>query len=248
VLVTGGTGTLGRRVVRRLRAAGHEVRVLSRSGAPGTICGDLANGTGIANAVDGVEVVVHCASRPARPSEVDVAGTRRLLDAAGRAGVGHLVYPSIVGIERNQAFALYRAKLTAERLVEQGPVPWTIQRATQFHELVQALLHGVDRLRIVLPVPRGILLQPVASAEVAARIVELVAAPAGRAEELGGPQVRTLEGLAQAYLEHVGHDKRVVGVPVPGAAARAFRSGAQVSQAGQLGQVTWEQHLSEPTD
>ena len=76
VLVTGGTGTLGRRLVRQLRAAGHEVRVLSRSGAPGTLPGDLGTGAGVAEALAGADVVVHCASTPTRPKDVDVAGTR----------------------------------------------------------------------------------------------------------------------------------------------------------------------------
>lgn len=246
VLVTGGTGTLGRHVVRLARAGGHEVRVLSRSGAPGTLAGDLRTGEGVATAVRGVETVVHCASSPTRPKDVDVAGTERLLEVAAKAGVQHIVFPSIVGIDRNQGFPLYRAKLAAERLVRASSVPWTIQRATQFHELIRLFLGGLDRVPLLLLVPRGFRTQPVASAEVAARIVGLVGAPAaGRAPELGGPQVRSFASLAQTYLDHVGHDKRIVEVPVPGSAARAFRAGAQVSQGGDLGRVTWEQFLAD---
>lgn len=80
ILVTGGTGVLGRLVVDRLRGAGHEVRVLSRSGRPGTIQGDLLTGAGLEEAVDGVEAIVHCASNPYRKThQTDVGGTELLL-------------------------------------------------------------------------------------------------------------------------------------------------------------------------
>ena len=78
-LVTGGTGSLGRRVVERLRDAGHEVRVLSRSGRPGTVRGDLLTGEGLDEAVGGTDVVVHCASSPRKTRQIDVEGTKRLL-------------------------------------------------------------------------------------------------------------------------------------------------------------------------
>ena len=88
VLVTGGTGVLGTRVVERLGAAGVEARVMSRSGRPGTVRGDLLTGEGLDAAVRGVETIIHCASSPYRKTrEVDVEGTRRLLEAAAGAGV-----------------------------------------------------------------------------------------------------------------------------------------------------------------
>jgi nucleoside-diphosphate-sugar epimerase len=85
ILVTGGTGTLGRRVVDRLRAAGREVRVLSRSGSPGTVRGDLSTGENLEAAVRGVDTIVHCASNPLKPRRTDVAGTELLLQEAARA-------------------------------------------------------------------------------------------------------------------------------------------------------------------
>src|SRR4028118_1610296 len=98
LLVTGGTGGLGRRVVERLEAAGVGARVMSRSGRPGTVRGDLLAGEGLDAAVWGVETVIHCASSPYRKTrEVDIEGTRRLLEAATGAGVSHFVYISIVG-------------------------------------------------------------------------------------------------------------------------------------------------------
>lgn len=130
ILVTGGTGLLGRGVTDRLRATDHEARVLSRSGRPGTVRGDLLTGESIKAAVRGVDVIVHCASSPFRKTRrVDVEGTERLLRAAERAGVSHFVYVSIVGVDRNPYYSYYRAKLDAESMVERSGVPWTILTA-----------------------------------------------------------------------------------------------------------------------
>ena len=97
VLVTGGTGVLGSRVVERLSSAGIEARVLSRSGRYGTYKGDLLTGEGLDLAVHGADAIIHCASSPFRkPRQIDVEGTERLLEAAARAGVSHIVYISIV--------------------------------------------------------------------------------------------------------------------------------------------------------
>jgi uncharacterized protein YbjT (DUF2867 family) len=156
ILVTGGTGVLGSKVVERLRSAGSEPRVLSRSGPPGTIIGELLTGEGLEEAVSGADTIVHCASSPfrkARQTEVD--GTQRLLDAASRAGVSHLVYISIVGIDRAQSYPYYRVKLETERLVAGSPIPHTILRATQFYDLVFMAVRALARLPVV-PVPRGL--------------------------------------------------------------------------------------------
>ena len=141
ILVTGGSGTLGRGVVARLLAAGHQVRVLSRRPRPagGTataewVTGDLLCGDGLAGAVTGVEAIVHCAGDPRRP-RVDSNGTRNLLRAARAAGAPHLVDISIVGVDR-VPYRYYQAKLQAERLIQASGLPWTILRATQFHQLV----------------------------------------------------------------------------------------------------------------
>jgi uncharacterized protein YbjT (DUF2867 family) len=133
ILITGGSGTLGRAVVERLLAAGHAVRVLSRRPRPASvpakaewITGDLLVGDGLAGAVAGVAAVVHCASDPRRP-RVDVDGTRKLIEAARAAGTPHLVDISIVGVDR-VPYRYYQAKLAAERLIQASGLPWTILR------------------------------------------------------------------------------------------------------------------------
>ncbi len=244
VLVTGGRGALGSGVVDHLRAAGSEVRVLSRSGKPGTVRGDLATGAGLDEAVGVADVIVHCASNPFRKTrQTEVAGTERLIRAAARAGVSHLVYVSIVGVDRNPHYFYYRAKLNAEQIVGRSAVPWTILRATQFHDFV---LKGLKALEVgpVAAVPKDFLFQPVDVGEVAGRLAELaLSEPAGRVPDLGGPEIKTAAGLARAYLEGAGRRKMILELPLPGKLARAFREGAQTCPEGERGRVTWEEFL-----
>jgi len=240
---------LGRQVVERLRAAGVGARVLSRSGRPGTVRGDLLTGEGLERAVRGVDKIIHCASSPYRKTRrVDVEGTKRLLRAAAGAGVSHCVYISIVGIDRVASYPYYRVKLDAERIVEDSPVPHTILRATQFYDLVLMAMRFVDRLP-VMPVPTGFLGQPVDSGEVADRMVELaLSEPAGRVPDVGGPEIRTLEDAARVYLEIMGKRKRILKLPFPGKTARAFRGGALTCPENRYGKVRWEELLRADRD
>ena len=228
---------------------------MSRSGRPGTIKGDLLTGEGIEDAVRGVDTLVHCASNttinnvpsPRKTRQTDVDGTERLLQAAATAGVQHAIFISIVGVDSNPFF-YYRAKLEAEMVVERSPVPWTILRATQFHDLVLGMVKSLSHFPFMVPVPKEILLQPIEVGEVAERLVELaLAAPAGRAPDVAGPEVRTLANLTRGYFEATGRRKRLVEVPLPGGTARAFREGAQVAPQVAPGEargtVTWEEFL-----
>lgn len=243
VLVTGGRGSLGRRVVNRLRDAGREVRVLSRSGRPAAVRGDLLTGEGLEQAVRGVNTIVHCASSPRKTRQIDVEGTERLLRVAARMGVSHIVFISIVGVDRNQHFPYYRMKLESERVIAQSPVPWTILRATQFHEFVLRIIRFLERLPIMM-VPKDFLLQPIETGEVADRLVELaLSEPMGRTPDVGSPEVRTAAELARAYLEAATRRRRIMEVAVPGKTARAWREGAQICPDHAYGKIRWEEFL-----
>lgn len=244
ILVTGGTGSLGTRVVDRLRDAGVGVRPMSRSGHTGTIYADLLTGDGLEKAVEGVSTIVHCASSPTKTRQTDVEGTKRLLKLAERAGVSHFVFVSIVGIDRNPYLPYYRMKLEVERILESSPVPWTVLRATQFHEAVMRVTRILDRLPVMM-VPKGFLFQPIETGEVADRVAELaLSEPAGRAPDVGGPEIWTAAGLAKSYFGAVGRRRRVVEVPVPGKMARAFREGAQLCPDRKYGEIRYEEFLS----
>lgn len=238
LLVTGGTGTLGRALVERLRAEGLAPRVLSRTAGPGRVVGDLRTGAGIDDAVRGADVVVHCATAP----KGDADTTRTLVDAATRAGRPHLVYVSIVGIE-DVPLPYYKAKLAAERVITGSALPWTILRATQFHDLLATIFAAGSRTG-VLPVLAHTPFQPIAVDDVAARLAELATAPpAGRATDLGGPQVRDMADLARAWLTATGTRRRVVGLRLPGGIGRGFRSGAHTTPEHADGVGTFEEFL-----
>jgi uncharacterized protein YbjT (DUF2867 family) len=242
ILVTGGTGTLGRMLVERLRAEGCEPRVLSRRPGPGRAVGDLDTGAGLADALRGASVVVHAASRPRH----DVAGTRRLVEAARAAGAEpHLVFVSIVGIER-VPLGYYREKLAVEEVVTGSGLLWTIQRATQFHDLLDALFTRLARLP-VLPVLAGTAFQPVDVRDVAERLVALAGAvPAGRAPDLGGPRVLPMAELARTWLAARGLRRPVLPLRLPGAVARGYRAGGHLAPDHAEGRRTFAEFVSAP--
>lgn len=239
ILVTGGTGTLGRLVTERLRADGHEVRVLSRRTPPYAV--DLREGgAGLDAAVDGVDTIVHCASTQTGGDEKAAA---HLIAAARRAGVRHLVYISIVGVDR-VPFPYYRAKLAVEKAVEESGLGWTVLRATQFHDLPVMLFGTLARLPVLL-LPARVADQPIEVAEVADRLAELAQGePAGRVEDMGGPQIRTLESLARSWLKATGRRRAVLQVPLFGKAYRAFREGGHLTSQHAVGKGTFEDYLA----
>lgn len=258
VLLTGGTGTLGRRVAPRLREAGRPVRVLSRRTRPAEdglefVTGDLATGDGIDAALAGVEIVVHCAG-DAKNNE---RTTRALVEAAVRAGVRHLVFISVVGTDRVRVvsavdraiFGYYADKRAAEQVVSGSGLPWTTLRASQFYDLVLTVVGQMARLPLI-PVPAGLRLQPVDTGEVADRLVELaLGEPAGLVPDFAGPRVYGLGELLRGYLRASGRRRPLVPVRLGGAAYRSVRDGALLARDGardgQTGHRTWEDFLAE---
>lgn len=242
IAVAGGTGAVGRHVVEVARQRGHEAVVLSRSQGV-----DLVSGTGVAEAVRAADAVVDVASVQTRDSQASEdffgAVTRGLLDAERRESVGHHVALSIVGVDAAPE-GYYAGKVLQERLVAGGGVPWTILRATQFHEFAQQI-HGAITVGPVTLVP-WMRSQPVAAHEVAERLVALVeAGPSGRVADLGGPQERRMVDMVRAYARRTGARGPVVPVPLPGAFGRAMRDGSLVAgPAADHGRQTFDEWLA----
>lgn len=228
VLVTGGNGDLGRRVVARLRAAGDDVLVGTRSPRlAGEVTYDLAGGLD-PELLAGVDVLVHLAT-DALQLQTEVDGSARLWKAAKGAATPHVIYVSIVGVDRHP-FPYYRAKRAVERQLEEGDLPYTIQRATQFHGLIPRFVDEAIRRFGFVPIPGRISVQPIDADVVAARIVELTrGAPAGRVPDLGGPEVLPLSGMVRDYLRATGRRVLRFRAPFWGEAVAAFRRGEHLA-------------------
>jgi uncharacterized protein YbjT (DUF2867 family) len=252
IVVTGGTGTLGRLVVPRLRDGGGAVRVLSRGGREPVdgveyVQGDLTTGEGVEAAVEGAGLIVHLAGDN-RGDEIKAA---TLVRAAARAGTRHLVFISVVGAERvpvvsgvdRAMFGYFASKLAAERVVAGSGLPWTTLRASQFHDLLLVVARQMARLPVAL-LPGGFRFQPIDAGEVADRLVELaLGRPMGLVPDMAGPKVYTAAELLRGYLRATGRRRPIIPMWLPGRAARALRAGANLGPA--VGRRTWEEFLAE---
>ena len=246
VLVTGGTGRLGRYVVRRLVDAGCNVHVLARRQRDiplgvAFFTGDLRKAEGIDPALKGVDAIIHCATS----TKGDADATRNLVTAAARIGSPHFLYPSIVGIDQIATWGYPKQKLEAEGIVERSGLPSTILRVTQFYDYCFENSRRLARFPVAAPVPAGFSVQPIDSEEVAGRLVELALGESvGRAADMAGPQALSWAALFRSYLSASHRRRLVVPVRIPG--SKAVRRGALLPTPGHTtGTKTWEQFLTE---
>ncbi len=222
IAIAGGTGVVGRPTVQAVRDAGHEAVILTRSQGV-----DLVTGQGLDAALDGVDAVIDTANISTLNADAArsffTAATGNLVAAAGRAGVGHVVLLSIVGIDR-MPYDYYAGKIAQEKVVEASPVPWTIQRATQFHEFAAQMFAGAKAGPLHLA-PRA-RTQPVAAAEVGERLATLAAgAPQGKARDFAGPREEAMDAMVKAYAKAVGHRGWVPSISIPTKQMKGMREG-----------------------
>lgn len=243
IAVAGGTGVVGRHTVDAVREAGHDAVVLSRSTGV-----DLVSGRGLSEALRGADAVIDVASietlKASAAIEFFTAATGNLLSAAADAGVRHAVLLSIVGIDRIP-YDYYAGKVAQEKIVEASPVPWTIQRATQFHEFAAQMfaratlgpLHVAPRART----------QPVAAREVGERLAALaVGEPRGRVADFAGPREEQLADMIRAFARHQGYRGWVPALNVPGPQMTGMREGkALPGPDADLGRQTFAEWLAE---
>jgi uncharacterized protein YbjT (DUF2867 family) len=204
--VIGGTGLIGSQVVRKLNEAGHEAIPASQSTGV-----DLISGQGLDSALAGADVVIDASNSPTfDEASLDFfrASMSNLLAAGERAGVRHQVVLSIVGVDQVPQLDYYRAKTLQENLLRQGPTPYSILRATQFFEFVDAVLSWTsDGDTVRLP---STPLQPIAAAEVVDALVEVsTGTPLGGIRDIAGPEVFPLDELGRITLAAQG-DARTV--------------------------------------
>ena len=195
IAVAGATGNIGRLTVAALERQGHEVVGISRS-----LGVDLTTGEGLDAALVGVDAVVDATNAPPLDEASTVAHFRTttsvLLAAEARAGVRHHVLLSIVGVARVGGNAHYAGKREQERLVETGPVPWTIVPATQFHDFAAMVAEWTETDGVATIAP--LLVQPIAPADVADVLAEVaLGAPQGRYADVAGPEPQDLVDMAR---------------------------------------------------
>ncbi|MDX3853194.1 SDR family oxidoreductase [Streptomyces sp. AK02-01A] len=206
LVVIGGTGLIGSQVVGKLAAAGHEAVPAALSTGV-----DLITGKGLDQVLEGADVVINLANSPTfDEASLDFFRTsmNNLLAAGERAGVRHQVVLSIVGVDQVPQLDYYRAKALQEELLRQGPTPYSIVRATQFFEFMDAVLSWTsDGDTVRLPATR---LQPMAAADVVDAVVEVsTGAPLGGIRNTAGPDVFPLDELGRLTLA-ARHDGRTV--------------------------------------
>lgn len=250
ILVTGATGTLGREVVAQALKQRASVRALVRgatnplSGTAEIVPGDLLTGAELPEAMAGVDAIVHCATGFGPESDAELVAARNMIDTARKAGAPHVVYISIVGVDKS-AFSYFRAKYEVEQLIRQSGLPFTILRATQFHGFVLNFIRSCETDGSI-HLPKGLAFQPIAVTEVAAELVALALKPAqGSVPSMAGPQVLTLEDMARAYVEIMqpGLVVHTAATEIASEYHDAFRSLDSVAPDRAVGHLTWEAYL-----
>lgn len=249
-LVAGGTGVAGRSVVAELVRRGETVRVLSRrGGALGAgveqAAGDLLTGAGLAQALDGVDIVIDTTDgKTRRTRPVLTTGAGNLLSAAREAGVSRAVLLSIVNVDRS-TFGYYRAKTAQEQRYAASPLPTPVVRATQFHEFVPMLCAPTSKLGLI-PAFTGARFQSIDTADVARALVDAAQTPSVTADPVvvGGPQILTMREMAQAWKAATGARGRVTDLPMPGAMGSFWRNGSNLVPDNHFGTVTFDQWLA----
>lgn len=227
IVVTGGAGQLGRVVIASLADRGQPAVPASRRTGV-----DLSTGARLRTVLADADVVVHCASHPVKAREVDLDGTRRMLEILGDLGRRpHLIYVSIVGVDHVR-YPYYRAKYATEIALKRSGLPVTVLRATQFHSLI-ATLSRTFTVGSTAFVPNRFRSEPVDVAAVAGRIatIALSPAPAGfvRAPDLAGPERLSLLETVDAVARHDGRPcPRKITVPAWGGALRDFAAGGNL--------------------
>lgn len=249
VLVTGGTGVLGSAVVAELVSRVHAVRVLTRhpdsvGDTARVIPGSLASAGAVAEALDGIDAVVHCATDPRKHRQVDRDGTAALLETAIRSGNPHVVFPGIVGSDVIP-LGYYKSKIVVEAMIEASACPHTFLRATQFHTVIWKALSRMSRFPLMV-LPRDTRFQPIDHAVIARLLADAVeSGPQGRMDDIGGPMAYEARDLATSHRAATGHGKRMIQFNLPGIVGAAFRAGGNLTPNRLSDGKTWNDFVAE---
>ncbi len=251
VLITGGTGTLGQEISKQLIEKGYEVNILSSKEKPeivffsNIIQGDLTDPTSLKEAVERADILIHCASNPRNAQVVDIEGTKNLLSLLDSNTCKHFIYVSIAGVDKSD-YPYYQTKYTVENLIKASGLPYSILRATQFHDLVlyriiQVFDQGIGK---PIQIPANMQFQSIDKIDVATSIVDLVASkPTYDITAIGGPEVLTLEVMIQTYLAQSGRNEMIEYIEPTTAFYQVFTTGINLCPNNAIDGITWEEYL-----
>jgi uncharacterized protein YbjT (DUF2867 family) len=244
IVVIGGSGLIGSKLVNKLREHGHETIAASPNSGVNTLTGE-----GLAEALKGASVVVDVSNSPSWDDAAVMnffeTSTRNLLTHEAAAGVGHHVALSVVGTDRLAESGYFRAKIAQEKLIKGSPIPYSIVHATQFFEFLKGLADiSSDGDKVRLP---HVLFQPMAADDVASAVGRIAAgSPANGTVEIGGPEQFRIDELVRRRLASLKDPREVVADP------KALYSGAKISERtllpdknAQLGETRFETWLAQ---
>lgn len=261
ICVAGGTGQVGREVVRQALTAGHRVAVLSRNPPPPESAGradgaeyfrgDVTTGEGLAAALTGADVVIDCLEgHSGKALKTFADGGAQLLAAAQDAGVPMAVLLSIVNCDQS-TFGYYKSKAAKEKVYEYSGLETVVLRATQFHSLLAGVFAAGARFGVI-PVVKGARFQPIAPADVAAALLAAaLEVPSGqrhRVHTIGGPEVTDMRELARTWQRATGQHGRFVVFPLPGGMGRYLRAGLNLAPEERHGAQTFKGWLAMHAD
>ena len=247
IVVVGGSGLIGSKLVTKLREHGHEAIAASPNSGVNTLTGE-----GLAEALKGASVVVDVSNSPSWEDSAVMkffeTSTRNLLAYEAAAGVGHHVALSVVGTERLLASGFFRAKMAQENLIKGSSIPYSIIRATQFFEFVKGIADfSTDGNKVCLPLA---LIQPMAADDVASAVGRIATgSPVNGTVEVGGPEQFRLDELVRQALAARKDPREVVADP------HALYYGVELSEStllpgdgARLGETRFETWLNQPAD
>jgi len=251
ILVTGGTGTLGRALVKKLVNAGNAVGVLTSREHPelpeGVTAykGNLSDTGKLEGILRHVTTIIHCASNPRNADMVDIQGTEHLLRAVDKPALQHMIYVSIAGVDRSP-YPYYKAKYEVEKMIMASGVPWSVVRATQFHDLVlNRLITPFDSGDGgLLKIPGEMRFQSIDTEDVAGYIFKkALNGPSASVETIAGPQLLNIREMVETYQSILGRTNQVEFVVDDVPFHNVFRSGLNVNPEWTGGRITWEEFL-----
>jgi uncharacterized protein YbjT (DUF2867 family) len=249
VLVTGGTGLLGKEVVDQLISLNYGVTVLSSKKKPlvpdgvQLIKGDLASNKGLQEATRDADIIIHCASNPKDTLSVDIKGTQNLLAAIDKDKTLHFIFISIINVDRSN-YTYYQTKVKVEEMIKESGIPFSILRATQFHNYVLTILKSFDKKNGALVVPDEMHFQSIEVKEAATLLVNLAQkGPAGLLRGVGGPELLRFEDMVKTYLRVFGRNDELKAKSLPGEEYDRYRSENNIWPSNTYGNITWEAFL-----